>query len=146
MRKNDFERNKLIYNLYFDEKLTLSSISHQINLSVSQISRILSNSPRYMQEKNIRKEKNKKKHREQAKEIMRNKRNKNQYEEKQIMEMLHNQASYELSYDLSFIHPMSNTVIRKNCSSAYKNNVSKERFELKDDMTYSTDMPKIIKY
>lgn len=58
------------------------------------------------------------------------------------MEMLHNQASIELSYS----HPISKVSIRKNCSSAYKYNLEKQRFELKEDMDYSKDMPSKIKY
>ena len=41
---------------------------------------------------------------------------------------------------------MSKYTIRKNCSSAYNYNQNKKRFELKDDVAYSNDMPKIIKY
>ena len=78
----DLERNELIYNLYFKDKLTVSEISKKVNLSISQISRILSKSSLYQQEKSNRKEENRKKHQEQAKEIMRKKRNKKQMEEK----------------------------------------------------------------
>ena len=142
MKKTDLERNELIYKLYFQYKLTLTQISHQINLSISQISRVLSKSPNYVQEKNKRKEENREKHIEQTKEIIKNKRLQKQIEEKQILDILHNQASFELSY----IHPMSKYAIRKNCSSAYNYNQKKKRFELKDDVAYSNDMPKIIKY
>lgn len=142
MKKTDLERNELIYKLYFQDKLTLTQISHQINLSISQISRILSEFPNYMQEKNERKKENCEKHIEQTKEIIKNKRLQKQIEEKQILDILHNQASFELSYT----HPMSKSVIRKNCSSAYNYNQDKKRFELKDDVAYSNDMPKIIKY
>ncbi len=69
----NLERNELIYNLYFKDKLTISEISKKIDLSISQISRILSKSPLYQQEKANRKEENIKKHNEQAKEIMRKK-------------------------------------------------------------------------
>ncbi len=142
MKKMDLERNKLIYNLYFKDKLTVSEISKKVNLSISQISRILSKSSIYQQEKSSRKEENHKKHKEQAKEIMRKKRNKKQMEEKAIMDKLHRQAAIELSYFSS----MSKVALRKNCSSAYNYNNKKERFELKDNMAYSNDMPKIIKY
>ena len=142
LKKTDLERNELIYKLYFQYKLTLTQISHQINLSISQISRVLSKSPNYVQEKNKRKEENREKHIEQTKEIIKNKRLQKQIEEKQILDILHNQASFELSY----IHPMSKYAIRKNCSSAYNYNQNKKRFELKDDVAYSNDMPKIIKY
>ncbi len=134
----DLERNELIYNLYFKDKLTVSKISNKINLSISQISRILSKSSLYQQEKANRKEENHKKHNEQTKEIMRKKR----MEEKAIMDMLHTQATKELSYTL----PISKVALRKNCSSAYNYNTKRKRFELKKDMVYSTDMPKIIKY
>ena len=138
----DLERNELIYNLYFKDNLTISNIINEINLSISQISRILSKYPNYVQEKIRRKEENHKKHNEQAKKIMKNKRLKKQMEEKLIMDMFHNQASIELSY----ISPIPKCAIRKNCSSAYNYNSAKKRFELKDDSTYSSDMPKIIKY
>ena len=68
---------------------------------------------------------------------MKNKRLKKQMEEKLIMDMFHNQASIELSY----ISPIPKFAIRKNCSSAYNYNSAK-----KDMNTYSSDMPKIIKY
>ena len=110
----DLERNELIYNLYFKDKLTVSKISKKVNLSISQISRILSKSSLYQQEKSNRKEENRKKHQEQAKEIMR-KKNKKQMEEKAIMDKLHRQAAIELSYFSS----MSKVALRKNCSSAY---------------------------
>lgn len=138
----DLERNELIYNLYFKDKLTVSKISKKVNLSISQISRILSKSSLYQQEKSNKKKKIVKKHQEQAKEIMRKKRYKKQMEEKAIMDKLHNQAAIELSYFSS----MSKIALRKNCSSAYNYNNEKERFELKDNMAYSNDMPKIIKY
>ena len=132
----NLERNELIYNLYFKDKLNVSEISKKVNLSISQISRILSKSSLYQQEKSNRK------HQEQAKEIMRKKRNKKQMEEKAIMDKLHKQAAIELSYFTS----MSKVALRKNCSSAYYYNSKKKRFERKDNMAYSNDMPKIIKY
>ena len=76
----DLERNTLIYNLYFKDKLTVSEISKKVDLSISQISRVLSKSNLYQQEKANRKEENHKKYKEQAKEIMSNKRNKKQME------------------------------------------------------------------
>ena len=97
---------------------------------------------RMLQEDQLEKEENHKKHQEQAKEIMRKKRYKKQMEEKAIMDKLHRQAAIELSYFSS----MSKVALRKNCSSAYNYNNKKERFELKDNMAYSNDMPKIIKY
>ena len=142
MRKMDLERNELIYNLYFKGKLTVSEISTKVNLSISQISRILSKSSLYQQEKSNRKEENHKKHKEQAKEIMRKKRNKKRMEEKAIMDKLHKQAAIELSYFSS----ISKVALRKNCLSSYNYNNKKARFELKDNIAYSNDMPKIIKY
>lgn len=57
MKKMNLERNELIYNLYFKDKLTISEISKKIDLSISQISRILSKSPLYQQEKLTEKKK-----------------------------------------------------------------------------------------
>lgn len=142
MRKPDLERNKSIYNLFFVDKLTLSQISKKVDLSISQISRVLSKSPLYLTEKDKRKEENHKKHNEQAKEIMNTKRKLKQVQEKAIMDRLHYQASMELSYS----NPISNIALRKNCSSAYNYNSTTKRFELKSDATYSKDMPIKIKY
>ena len=138
----DLERNELIYDLYFKDKLTLTEISKKVNLSISQISRILSKSALYQQEKANRKEENIKKHNEQAKEIMKKKRNKKRMEEKAIMDKLHREATIELSY----FSPISKVALRKNCSSAYRYNTERKRFELKKDLAYSSDMPAIIKY
>ena len=142
MRKPDLERNKLIYNLFFEDKLTASEISKKVNLSISQVTRVLSNFPLYEQEKAKRKEENRIKHIEQTKEIMRNKRNKKQLEEKEIMDRLHYQASIELSY----FSPISKVNLVKSCSSAYSYNSNTKAHELKNDMVYSADMPTKIKY
>ena len=142
LRNTDLERNNLIYNLYFSDKLSLSEISEKVDLSISQISRILSKSPLYLQEKADRKDKNRIKHIEQTKELIKKKRDKKKAEEKAILDKLHYQASIELSYFTS----LSKVTLRKNCSSAYNYNNDKKRFELKDDVAYSTDMPSKIKY
>ena len=141
MRKPDLERNKLIYDLYFVDKLTVSQISERAALSISQVSRVLSKSPLYLPEKANRKEENRKRHNEKAKEIMKNKRAKKQFEEKLEMDRLHYQASIELSYT----SPLSNIALRKNCSSAYSYNTQKGIYELKNDCVYSADMPLKIK-
>lgn len=142
MIKPDLERNNLIYNMYFEDKLNITQISKKVNLSISQISRVLSNSPMYMQEKEKRKEENRVKHSEQAKEIMKRKRSQKNAEEKAIIKKLHNQDVAELSY----FHKLSKVEIRKNCPNAYEYNAKKQRFELKTDMVYSNDMPSQIKY
>ncbi len=142
MRKTDLERNNLILDLYFNSKQSLTDISTKIDLSIGQISRILSKSPKYIQEKNRRKQENSIKHIEQTKQIMKEKRRIKQLEEKAFLDKLHYQASIELSY----FSPISKIGIKRNCSSSYSYNSQKERFELNSDMVYSNDMPKIIKY
>ena len=142
MKRTDEERNNLIYNFYFNDKLTLTQISKKVNLSISQVSRILSTFPIYMQEKAKRKEENRVKHSEQAKEIMRRKRCQKYAEEKAIINNLHNQDVAELS---SFF-PLSKVAIIKYCPNAYEYNVERKRFELKTDIVYSNDMPSKIKY
>lgn len=142
MRTSDLERNKLINTLYFEDKLTASDISKKVDLSISQVTRVLSKSPLYKQEKAKRKEENRIKHIEQTKEITRNKRTKNQISEKEIIDRLHYQASIELSYS----SPISKIGLRKSCASAYSYNSAKGLYELKNDMVYSTDMPSKIKY
>ena len=142
MKRTDEERNNLIYNFYFNDKLTLTQISKKVNLSISQVSRILSKFPIYMQEKAKRKEENRVKHSEQAKEIMRRKRCQKYAEEKAIINTLHNQDAAELSY----FYPLSKSAIIKYCPNAYEYNVKRKRFELKTDIVYSNDMPSKIKY
>lgn len=142
MRTSDLERNKLINTLYFEDKLTASDISKKVDLSISQVTRVLSKSPLFKQEKAKRKEENRIKHIEQTKEIMRNKRCKNQLAEKEIIDRLHYQASIELSY----FSPISKIDLRKSCASAYSYNSTKGMYELKNDMVYSSDMPAKIKY
>lgn len=70
--------------MYFKGKLTVSEISTKVNLSISQISRVLSKSSLYKQEKANRKEENYKKHNEQTKEIMKKKEIKNKWKKKQL--------------------------------------------------------------
>lgn len=142
MRIPDLKRNELIYSLYFEDKLTVSEISKKVALSISQISRVLSKSPLYHQEKENRKEEYQQKHKEQAKEIMRNKRRKKKLEEQEILDNMHNQASIELSY----FKPISKVALRKNCSSAYEYNPEQKIYKLKDNCVYSTDMPSKITY
>lgn len=84
MRKSDLERNNLIYNLYFEDKLNITQISKKIDLSISQVSRVLSKSHLYMQEKAERKEENRKKHSEQTKEIMKKKETEKMLKKRQL--------------------------------------------------------------
>lgn len=142
LRRPNLKRNELIYSLYFEDKLTVSEISKTVDLSISQISRVLSKSPLYHQEKENRKEEYQQKHKEQAKEIMRNKRRKKKLEEQEILDNMHNQASIELSY----FSPISKVALRKNCSSAYEYDSAQKNYKLKDDCVYSTDMPSKITY
>ena len=113
-----------------------------VNLSISQVTRVLSKAKMYNKEKARRKEENYKRHNEQTKAIMQKKRYKRKMEEKAVMDKLHNQASVELSY----WHTISNVDLRKNCSSAYEYNSKKKQFELKNDCLYSVDMLTKIKY
>ncbi len=142
MKKLDLERNELIFNLYFEDKLNLTEISKKVNLSVSQISRILSTHPKYEQEKATRKLENQRKHIEQTKQLIKNNRQKKHVTDKAIMDTLHNQAVMELSYSSH----ISKIAIRKSCSSVYKYNIHKKRFELKENVCCSSDMPRIIRY
>lgn len=93
-------RNSLIYNLYFNQKISLTEISKRVNLSVSQVSRILSIFPLYKEEKATRKENNHKRHIEKTKEYIKNKRK----EDKAIMEAIHFKASLELSFDKASLY------------------------------------------
>lgn len=66
-------RNKQISNLYFENRMTFTEISKEINISIRQVSKIVKQDENYIEEKEKRKKQNAIKHSENTKEIMRKK-------------------------------------------------------------------------
>lgn len=67
------ERNKRICRLYFESKKTFSEISKIVEISTSQVSRIIRKNENYITEKNERKKETKIRHIESARKIMQKK-------------------------------------------------------------------------
>jgi len=141
------KRNEEICKLYFQSKMTFSDISKVVNISVSQISRIVAKNENYIYEKTKRIEETEIKHRESTKEIMRRKRNlqsKANKDEKAILDYLHNQASCELSKGKT----INNRVFKKWNSSAYEYYAKTKEYRIKEEfknkMSYAA--PRKIKW
>lgn len=132
MKKNKRnKRNEVICELYFQSKMTFSDISKVVNISISQISRIVAKNENYICEKNKRLKETEIKHRESTKEIMRRKRNlqsKANKDEKAILDYLHNQASCELSKGKT----INNRVFKKWNSSAYEYYAKTKEYRIKE--------------
>jgi len=136
------EKVAKIKNLYFENNKTLTEISEIIGSSVSYISRILKKDDRYKSEKEKRKEENLLKRRKVQKDLIYSKR-KNIIDIAYIdMKNQHEQASKELSKSST----LGNDTLRKWCSSAYKYNSKKNRYEFNSEQLLKpADFPKYIK-
>lgn len=136
------EKVAKIKNLYFEQNKTLTEIAEILGSSVSYISRILKKDDRYKSEKEKRKEENLLKRRKLQKDLIYNKR-KNMIDIAYIdMKNQHEQASRELSKS----SVLGKDTLRKWCSSAYKYNSKKKRYEFdKEQLLKPADFPIYIK-
>lgn len=120
------EKKKKIEDLYFKEKMSLTEIANQLNVSISYISRILRENIHYKTEQERRKAQNKATRREKQKELIyklrKNKLNQNLMENQQVKEQ-HKQATKELSKRKT----IGNEALRKWCS-LYKYDKKKKRY------------------
>lgn len=139
MRNN----KKIVLEMYFVEKLRPVDIARKLNISKSAITQILQKDKRYTEEKEIRKNNNIKKHIETTKEFIKEQRKIKQFEknlDNLVLKKMHNQASRELSETKT----LSNMAYRSWNISAYKYNPIKKRFEFKEELGKSADVPKYI--
>lgn len=138
-----YTRNDKIWKLYFVKKMTCSEIAKEIDISISQISRIVRKNENYMCEKKRRKEESEKRHREGKRKSKMKKRN-SQINEKASMDYLHNQASRILSGRKT----INNRAFKKWNSSIYEydGETSEYRIEeaLEDKVSYAA--PRKIKW
>lgn len=132
----------IINNLYFEEEKTLTEIAEIINTSISYISKILKKDKRYEVEKEKRKQKNLLQRREKQKEcIYKNRKSKLDVEYTNLKRQ-HEQAVKELSKSAV----LGKDALRKYCSSAYKYNPSKKRYEFDtESLLKPIDFPQYIK-
>lgn len=137
-------RKDIILNMYFIEKLRPVDIAKKLDISKSAVTQVLKKDKRYVKFKQDRKSKNKKKHIEETKKHIKAKRNIAQFKKNSddlILRNMHNQASRELSKPKR----LSNMAYRNWNTSAYSYNEKKKRFEFKEELGRSHDVPKYIK-
>lgn len=133
-----------IIELYFIEKYKPIEISEKLNISKSAVTQVLQKDERYTLEKINRKNENKIKHNKKTNDYKKEKRNINQFKnnvDDLILKNMHKQASSELSQTKK----LNNLAYRNWNTSAYKYNSNKKRFEFREELGRSYDVPKYIK-
>ena len=125
-----------ITKLYFVDRENPATIAKKLNISKSAVTQVL--------QKDVRKKQNKIRHNEKTKEIIKKTRKIKQFKnrtEDLILKRMHNQASQELSKGKR----LSNLAYRNWNTSAYSYNEAKRRYEFKEELGRSNDVPKYIK-
>lgn len=133
-----------IIELYFIEKYKPIEISEKLNISKSAVTQVLQKDERYTLEKINRKNENKIKNNKKTNDYKKEKRNINQFKnnvDDLILKNMHKQASSELSQTKK----LNNLAYRNWNTSAYKYNSNKKRFEFREELGRSYDVPKYIK-
>ena len=138
----DMEKIETIKDLYFNQKKNLTEISEILGTSISYISKILRNDKRYEIEKNKRRqEKLSLRRKKQKKLIYEDRKNRNDIDYIN-MKNQHEQDTRELSKH----SVIGNDILRKWCSSAYKYNKKRNRYEfISKDLIKPADFPEYIK-
>lgn len=133
-----------ILELYFEQKLKQKDIAEKLKVSKYKVSRTVTKDNRYILEKENRKQQSKVKHDENTKKTVKKKRDTTKQKNNSddlILRNMHNQASSELSQPKR----LSNMAYRNWNKSAYSYNEKKKRFEFKEELGRSNDVPKYIK-
>lgn len=136
------EKIAVIQNLYFEQQKTLTEIAEIIGTSVSYISKILRKNQKYNEEKEKRKQEKLIKRRKRQKDLIYQNRKHRIDIEYINMQKRHEQASKELSKNSR----LGKDTLKKWCSSAYKYNEDKQRYEFKtEELLKPADFPQYIK-
>lgn len=136
------EKVTKIQNLYFEQQKTLTEIAEIIGTSVSYISKILRKNKEYNKEKEKRKQEKLIQRRKMQKNLIYQKRKSTTDIEYINMKKKHEQASKELSKNSI----LGKDTLKKWCSSAYKYNEDKKRYEFKtEELLKPADFPQYIK-
>ena len=131
-----------IINLFYIEHLKVKEIAEKENASSAYITKIIKQDERYLQEKEYRKIRSKDRRKIAQNNFIKNKRATRRIEDKySILQAQHKQATRELSKS----RHLTNENYRKWNSSAYKYNPSKRRYEFKEELGRTHDVPKYIK-
>ena len=137
-------RKKKILDMYFVQKLRPVDIAKKLNIAKSSVTRVLQKDIRYMKFKQERTAKNRQKHIKETKDYIKAKRKNIQHKNNAddlILKSMHNQASVELSKP----RKLSNMAYRNWNKSAFTYNEAKKRFEFREELGRSYDVPKYIK-
>lgn len=138
------EKQQKIKDLYFNKNYTQTQIAKELNVSNQYVSKILKKEPKYLEVKEQRKQINQRKNVQETKDYNKTKRKNAQFRNSAddlILKNMHNQASMELSQPKR----LSNMAYRNWNKSAYSYNEKKKRFEFKEELGRSFDVPKYVK-
>ena len=133
-----------ILRLYFVEKLKQVEIAEKLKISANAVSKTLKKDERFLREKDIRKQINKRNRNKKIKNYVETKRKLKK--EKDDMDYMavkarHNEASIELSAP----RKLSNIAYRNWNKSTYTFNEKRNGYELRKELGRSHDVPKFIK-
>ncbi len=138
------DKKEKIKDLYFNYNYTQTEIAEELNISNQYVSKILKKDSRYLKVKKQRQKANEERNDNKTKNHIKSQRKikklKNNADDL-ILKNMHNQASAELSKPKR----MTNMAFRNWNKSAYSYNVEKRRFEFKEGLGRSHDVPKYIK-
>ena len=137
-----------ILKMFFEDGKKQIEIANILNISKYKVSRIVSNDPRYENEKEYRKIINKKKHIEKTKKYITKTRKikakkKKNVDDYAVLKALHNKASRELSGGRNSI---SNMAYKKWNSSAYRYDGKNKSYVLKEGLNVGADAPRRIRW
>ena len=129
-----------ILKMYYIDKMKQKDIANKLQVSKYKVSRIVTKDERYKAEKERRKTLNANKNKENTIRYIKQKRNHNSIDY-YMMKAQHEQASKELSRGKRNV---SNLDYRNWNKTAYIYNRKKKRFEFKENLGRSYDVPKYI--
>ena len=136
------DKKQEILKLYYDENSKIIDIVDKVKVSRAYISKIIKGDSRYEEKKKVQKEETRKRKKNYTRLKMKQIRDK-KLQEDAYMKRQHLQATMELSKGNATI---SNRVILKWYSSAYKYNSNKKRYEFDKKLKKSYAIPKYIKF
>lgn len=138
----ELDNKQRILHLFYVEHLKVKDIASKIKLSSPYITKVVKQDDRYCTEKQVRKEISHNNRKKAQNQFIKEKREKRRLEDNyQLLQEQHKQASRELSKSSH----LSNENYRKWNSSAYQYNPSKKRYEFRENLGRSNDVPKYIK-
>lgn len=137
-------KKEMIIGLFYTKHLKVKDIAEIVNVDKSYITRVIKSDRRYYKEKDNRKLISKRNHIERTKIGVKQSREVKKFNnnvDDLILKNIHRQASQELSKG----RHLTNENYRKWNYSAYKYNPSKKRYEFREELGRSYDVPQYIK-